>query len=101
LELKVTLQTERGVTLEKVFDPQNLVHRVLPEDESGFNYLPYIDWYGDTTFNQLQMTPFIAEWDRLLAQTPSGDIREFLEEIKCLALRCQEAVHLHLKFIGD
>ena len=100
--ITVALQTERGEKLAEVLDPKNLLHRVLPQDPgSGFNYLSYIEWYGDTTFNRLQMTPFLAEWDRLLAQLPSGDVREFLEQIKRLALRCQEDVYLYLIFIGD
>jgi hypothetical protein len=60
--------------------------------------LSEIDWYGDTTFNRLQMPRFLLGWAELAKQ---GKSPEEVELIKQLAERCQGGVHLYLKFIGD
>jgi hypothetical protein len=65
----------------------------------SFHYLPFIDFYGDTYFNILQLEPFLAEWSRL---RPVNDVeRDFLSTVEMLADAVKSDVHLYLKFLGD
>lgn len=100
--LNVVLETERGEPLEEVGDPTNLLHRLLPsQDDPSYKYLRFIDWYGDTIFNRLQIEPFLAEWQRLLNKARTIEESALLEEIKRLAERCRSEPHTYLKFYGD
>lgn len=97
--LCVSLETENGDVLKIVSDDRNILHRLLPAPGSSNEMIANIDWYGDTTFNALQMKQFLREWDGLIHRTSTE--LTLLGEIKELALRCQEEVHVYLKFIGD
>ncbi len=100
--LDVILEWEDGERIEDVGDPHNLLHRLLPpHDDDSYQCLRFIDWYGDTVFNRLQMTPFLAEWERLYSAAQSEEEKELLRSIETLARRCQSEPHLYLKFYGD
>lgn len=100
--LTVVLETERGEPIEQVLDPGNLLHRLLPShDDSSYQCVRFIDWYGDTVFNRLQMEQFLAEWKRLYNAAECKEERELLLAIEKLAHRCQTEAHLYLKFYGD
>jgi hypothetical protein len=100
--ISVVLETERGVERERIDDPSNLLHVLLPSaDDTSFTYLRFIDWYGDTVFNQLQIEPFLAEWERLQGRAQSPETAELYTRIKDLAKRSQSEPHLYLKFYGD
>jgi len=60
-----------------------------------------IDWYGDTVFNQLQMSLFLEEWQRLKSKAKSEEEHKLLLEIEKLAFDCQSEQHEYLRFIGD
>lgn len=100
--LNVQLEDEHGEVAERLDDPRGLLYRVLPElADSEFQYLPYIDRYGDTIFNRPQMEPFVREWDRLISNCRDLEIRRLLAEVKRLATACRAGVHLYLRFVGD
>lgn len=97
----VHLESERGEVLASVADPRNHLHRVL-ERVQGFDQLfAEIDWNGDTTFNRLQMPRFLSAWQILAEHCTSAEESTVVNEIISLAKRCQNGVHLYLKFIGD
>jgi hypothetical protein len=64
----------------------------------NFKLLRYVDPYGDTYFNRVQMEDFLADWNR---PQPSSDQREQWELVRTMALRCRDKVHLYLLFWGD
>ena len=100
--ISVVLETESGEELERIDDPSNLLHVLLPRaDDTSFCYLRFIDWYGDTFFNQLQMEPFLAEWERLQGHAQDPEAGTLYARIKSLAERTQQEPHLYLKFYGD
>lgn len=49
------LQTEDGRILQEVFDPEDILQRLLPFNDESSSCLRFVDPYGDTTFNQLQI----------------------------------------------
>lgn len=100
--LNAVLESERGDCIEEIADPKNILHRLLPLVESPSSQcLKYIDWYGDTVFNKLQMESFLKEWGQLYSKATSDEERKIIEAIQKLAERCQNGIHTYLKFYGD
>ena len=97
----IALQTERGEVIEAISDPRNVLHRVLERAMPDQPRLAEIDWYGDTIFNRLQMTRFLSEWQSAAKHCESAEEKELVNRVKALAQRCEDGVHLYLKFIGD
>jgi hypothetical protein len=100
--LDINLESERGEVIDSVGDSHNFLHALLsqPYDESG-SMLSWIDWYGNTSFNHLQMEPFLREWDQLSPRAQSPEVKDLLSKIRELAVRCSKERTYHLKFIGD
>ena len=99
--LTIELQTELGRMIQRVTDPTNILHKLLPSanDESS-RCLRFIDWYGDTTFNELQMDEFLREWTALYSDA-NTDETTLLRQVESLAQICRDGHHRYLKFIGD
>ena len=96
------LEGERGKKLAEVTDEKNVLHRLLSgTDGSPGVCLPFIDWYGDTIFNRLQMKAFRAEWTALRKRTASKAESDLLAAVDELAGRCEQEPHLYLRFYGD
>ncbi|MGE3527195.1 MAG: hypothetical protein AB7I33_14845 [Gemmatimonadales bacterium] len=100
--LTIVLQEKGGKILETVEDPTNVLRGVLPgPDAEDFPYLRYVDPYGDTIFNRLQMSPFLLEWGALARRTSSAEAQAILRTVRRLAETCAEEVHCFLRFVGD
>jgi hypothetical protein len=100
--IDVQLESELGISLESLGDSGKTLATLLPpfEDES-FHLLRYIDPYGDTVFNHLQMDEFLAEWDRLRQNAITEPQKEFHAAVRRIAESCKNNVHTYVKFIGD
>lgn len=66
-------------------------------DMSNFKLLRYLDAYGDTIFNRLQMDDLIND----LQSLKMIEANPLLDEIKILAERCKNEEHTYLAFYGD
>jgi len=100
--LTIALETERGEKIEEIEDPANLLHQLLPShNDETYQCLRFIDWYGDTVFNHMQMKTFLLEWDRLAQSPHTTEERTFMVRVEGLARRCLNEPHLYLKFYGD
>lgn len=98
----IALQTEIGETVELIPDDKQLLHKLLPlPDDEPDSMLGWIDWYGNTLFNHLQMKRFLAEWDELAQRAKTVEEKVLLSRIRELAVRCREERTLNLRFIGD
>jgi hypothetical protein len=90
-----------GEIVEKVGDPHNFLHRLLPElSEDSVTLLSKVDWYGDTYFNHLQMKIFLKEWDDLAKRVRDPEELSLVYAVRQMAVRCQSERQL-LRFIGD
>jgi hypothetical protein len=100
--IDVRLEDEDGNETSVVFDPTFLVEKLLPpfEDESSY-CLRFIDPYGDTVFNSLQMPIFIKELEQAIEETSENDVKSIGQKILKLATECQKDDHQYLKFYGD
>ncbi len=66
-------------------------------NNNKFNLIKYLDPYGDTVFNYLQMDDLILDFKKL--QGIRYD--ESIEEIIKLASKCKSEPHKYLVFYGD
>jgi len=78
----VRLQDETG---KPVLDDGGVEFEIIPHD-GDFKLLGYIDRYGDTYFNQLQMNDFLNDWDTL---RPNAFQRRQWQLVRDLALKCR------------
>jgi hypothetical protein len=100
--ITVSLTTEREEVLEETGDPANHLHRFLPaSDDTSYVLVNYIDWYGNTIFNRIQMPRFTKEWASLRQAAIASGASDLHTKIATMATRCSEEVHLYLKFQGD
>ena len=99
--LGIELTDCNGKLLERVDDPRNFLHRLLPaaNDDSGC-VLAKIDWYGDTYFNYLQIKGLLEEWDQLAQIAEKPEQSALIEGVRRLAVQAQKHRGL-LRFIGD
>jgi hypothetical protein len=100
--IEVVVEDERGSKIASLEDPTNILHRVLPaRDEPGYHWLNRVDWYGDTTFNRIQINEVRQELQRLANGTRSPEELHIIQQIDALAAKIESEPHLYLKFYGD
>ncbi len=102
MPLIVQLQDENGNVISEVIDQKGYFAKLLPAiGDNSFYCLRFIDVSGDTSFNRGQMSSLISELDRVFKNVQNTEEAEIYNQIRVLATRCQEEVHLYLKFYGD
>lgn len=90
--LSIVLQTEDGAELRSIEDPKNILYDVLPDyQDPSFECLKYVDPYGDTVFNALQMPVVLHELRRLESGASDPEARQMLMELMGLV----EEVSVH------
>jgi len=100
--MAIQLEDRQGKALEEIPDLESLLARLFPSwEDEAFHCLRYIDPWGNTIFNHLQMDEVISELQRIRARTSVEAERAFLDAIEGMATRCKEGEHLYLKFVGD
>ena len=100
--MAIQLEDQHGKALEEIPDLESLLARLFPSwEDEAFHCLRYIDPWGNTIFNHLQMDEVISELQRIRARTSVEAERAFLDAIEGMATRCKEGEHLYLKFVGD
>ena len=98
----IALETESHDQKELIGDDQNLLNRLIGyPDAKQFPMLASIDWYGNTTFNRMQLRRFLVEWETLYDKTSTLEERALLDAIKQLSEKALEHVHHCMVFIGD
>lgn len=93
--LRVVLQDEGGKELARLsktfFIPGNI-------DISDHTLLKYIDPYGDTTFNRLQLNDLLQDMGHLKERFYD---RPLINELIGLIKKCLSDPHTYIKFYGD
>jgi hypothetical protein len=97
------LESEFGQVQAEPPDSGNLTKRLVePFRDSDTRCLRFIDLYGDTTFNRLQLPVLISELKRAIELTSNPVLRTRGEAVLALAHRASsEGPHIYLKFVGD
>jgi hypothetical protein len=100
--VNVQWESERGERQDELLDPQNRVAELLPDwrDEAS-TCLRFVDLYGNTVFNRLQVPVLIAELQAAVAKAADPNVVAHGQAILELAKMCEAEVHTYLRFIGD
>jgi hypothetical protein len=100
--ITISLETEQGEKIEVVADLHNwLLSQLERPDLSETLCLRYLDPWGNTIFNHLQMDDLLQDLRRVRNLATNKQQRELLDKIEEFAERCTEGVHLYVKFSGD
>jgi hypothetical protein len=87
-------ENEDGRTIEEVLDPQMCIsHLVLQTDLTRTACLRFIDPYGDTTFNQLQIPILIEELESVFESALDEQVRDHLRRVIGLAQKSRGEIH--------
>jgi PAS domain-containing protein len=103
MSVSAQLVSERGEIIEEVFDEEGRLRALIesvPEFEST-HCIQYMNPYGDTIFNQLQLVRFLEEWKMVEAQADTEEEKEIVASVQRLALLAEEENHMYIKFVGD
>ena len=99
--IEVEWRDERGKVLGQITDSASLLRAALADAPSqSTQYLRYIDPYGDTTFNQLQLPALIAEFNALV-EACTGEAAIHLRSVGALLVSACGQVHTYVTFVGD
>ena len=102
MPLVIRLEDEDGNCLEEVHDKEGDLNTLLPLlTERSYSCFRFIDPYGNTVFNRLQMSDFLSEASQLAKGPSNPRARALLIEIGHLGEECQKEPHLYIKFYGD
>jgi hypothetical protein len=101
MAIKAILQTIDNKKGDEVVDPSYSLGAIWPIADQSFPLLQYIDPYGSTVFNGLQMPEVQKELDLLIGKASSDEQRNILHRIRELAVNCQKQPHMFLRFRGD
>lgn len=98
----IRLEDEEGGVVEEAAGDPHVLDPLLPDvSDLSYQCVRFIDPYGETVFNRLQMEQFLAEWDRLRALATTLDQKRVFQEVRRLAEKCGDEPHLYLRFSGD
>ena len=98
----VELRDENGEVLARAGEIDGAVPGYLPDFENDlFPTIRYIDRYGNTVFNALQMQSVIPELEKLRERATTEAQRRVVDGVLDLARMCSEEPHLYLVFVGD
>lgn len=74
--IDVYLEDETGEKLESIYDPTSILPRLLPSHaDKSSQCLRFIDPYGVTVFNGLQMPFLLEELETLLQRTQGQEAK--------------------------
>lgn len=95
-------QDERGKQLAELLDENALVESFLPNFEAqDFPCLRFVDPYGDTVFNQIQIPELVSELERLSQQKHKPETQRHLEAVLEFVRQAVGQVHTYIGFYGD
>jgi hypothetical protein len=100
--IEARVESEDGRVEAELLDPGNLTAKLTaPFTGSDSPCLRFIDPYGDTTFNQLQLPVLIGELERAIEVATDPRVKSHGEALLELARKASSEVHTYLKFYGD
>lgn len=100
--VNLRLQTEKGEVLAELIDSTGLVAQGLPSDiDNTYACLQFVDLYGDTVFNRLQIPHLIKDLERVVSESRNEQVQAHYTQMKILSERGNLKPHLYIKFIGD
>jgi len=102
--INVALVDERHEPRQEVFDPGFYLTKLASGEWSrmeGSVCLRFVDFCGDTVFNQAQLPHLLAELERSAATQWDEKVKDHLRKVCRLVRQAQGKTHMYIKFIGD
>jgi hypothetical protein len=79
-----------------------LASSIFPNvDDRRSGFLRFVDPYGDTLFNRLQIPLVLSELQLLKKSLENQEQQALVQQIESLCTICLDEPHRYLKFIGD
>ena len=100
--IDVRVETESGEVQDEVLDSANLTEKLLPDREDGTSpCLRFVDPFGDTLFNQIQIPLVVAELEKRLRGPAKPDVKAHLESILKAVKATLGEGHTYVRFSGE
>lgn len=100
--IELRIESEDGREITVLLDPQGLVQRLLPSlQDAAYPCLRFVDPYGDTIFNHLQVPHLLEDLRRAVGETRDHAARLHGEAAIRLVQEAEGRVHTYVKFYGD
>lgn len=97
--IRAIVTDENGRTIGREFDFSSAI--LSGVDREKFPILSYVDPYGDTIFNQLQVSQLCIELSLLKKMMENDHDQLIVEQLELLCKKSLVEPHLYLKFLGD
>jgi hypothetical protein len=99
--IDVRLENSLGEPIATLLDYEDSLEKITLECEPRRSAaLRFIDAYGNTVFNRLQIPYLIRELERARENLSDPTILQFADDLLTLARRCRDEVDTYLKFYG-
>ena len=98
--IAVVRQNESGTEEARYMDP-GIVSELLAHADPDDRCLAFIDPYGDTTFNQLQLPVLLDEIRIVRDRLANGELRTRADNLILFLQLALNEMHTYIKFIGD
>lgn len=100
--IDVRVETESGEVQDEVLDDGNLTEKLLPDREDGSSpCLRFVDPFGDTLFNQLQIPLVVTELEKKLRGSVKGEVKAHCEAILKAVRAAAGEEHTYVRFSGE
>lgn len=100
--IDVRVETESGEVQDEVLDDNNLTEQLLPDREDGTSpCLRFVDAFGDTLFNQIQIPLVVKELEKRLRGSAKPDVKAHCEAILKVVLAAAGEEHTYVRFSGE
>ncbi len=100
--IDIYLEDEFGKKIDEIIDINETIEKILEKyGDKSFCCLGFIDLYGNTTFNRIQIIQLKKECMMVLNKSKDEEINQFLKELLRLIEKCQNKIHTYIKFDGD
>jgi hypothetical protein len=100
--IDVRVETESGEVQDEVLDDHNLTEKLLPDREDGTSpCLRFVDPFGDTLFNQIQIPFVVKELEKRLLGSAKPEVKAHCQAILKAVTATVGEEHTYVRFSGE